>query len=203
MGFRLRDSVFAPFELPGLARLRLACRGTLLILLALVACALPRPVPSSWSADEAPNYRRLENGLVTANVLTLPAIPKLATAGFKTMVDLRAPTEKGVQEEASSASSAGLRYVNIPVTAATLSAADVREFAAVLDLPENRPALVHCASGNRVGAMMELYRDPRRGSRYSAYRGANDWLTDAATDRRGEPSAARHVPSPDFVVGGL
>jgi protein tyrosine/serine phosphatase len=33
----------------------------------------------------------------------------------------------------------------------------------VLDRPVNRPVLMHCASGNRVGAVLELYREAIHG----------------------------------------
>ena len=47
--------------------------------------------------------------------------------------------------------------MNIPVTAVTLTGERVRQIAEVLDQPASRPVLLHCASGNRVGAVMELY----------------------------------------------
>lgn len=127
------------------------------------ACGGRARVPSSWGADEAPNYRPLEDGVATANAITLPAIPKLAAAGFKTIVDLRTRGERGVTEEAAAAARTGMHYVNVPVSLATLSVTDVREVAAVLDRPEDHPVLIHCSSGNRVGAVIELYREKIHG----------------------------------------
>src|SRR6266568_4368274 len=48
---------------------------------------------------------------------------------------------------------AGLRYVWVPVSADTFSAADVDAVAKVLDDPAAGPTLLHCSSANRVGAV--------------------------------------------------
>lgn len=136
-----------------------------------VACGLrPAPPPASWVGDEVMNYQRLENGLATANVITVAALPKLLEAGFKTIIDLRAPKESGVAAEAAAAERIGLRYVNIPVTPVTLSPESVRKVAEVLDQSANRPVLVHCTTGNRVGAVMELYREAIHGVAHEAAR---------------------------------
>jgi uncharacterized protein (TIGR01244 family) len=154
---------FAPptvLRTPMLARLVRVAIQWGVIIVAGVACG-PRPaaLPASWAGDEVMNYRRIEDGLATANAITVAAIPKLADAGFKAIIDLRSPTESGVAEEAAAAGRGGLRYVNIPVTQATLTVESVRKVADVLDQSANRPVLIHCASGNRVGAVIELYRE--------------------------------------------
>ncbi|MBP1687641.1 MAG: blh 4 [Deltaproteobacteria bacterium] len=139
------------------------------VLTTMVAgCAARTKPPSTWPAAEAPNYRLLENGVATANVITPAAVPKLAAAGFKTIIDLRAPSERGVPEETAAAEHAGIRYLNLPVALATLNAAQVRQVAAALDDPANRPALLHCASGNRVGAVIALYREQIHGVSHEA-----------------------------------
>ena len=142
----------------------------LVAVLILAACGARAKAPSSWVADEAPNYRRLDNGLATANAITLPAVPKLAAAGFKTIVDLRTSGERGVGDEAAAAGRSGIHYVNVPIDLATLSADDVREVAALLDDTDNHPLLMHCSSGNRVGAVMALYREQIHGVDYETAR---------------------------------
>lgn len=47
----------------------------------------------------------------------------------------------------------GLRYAWVPITPASFSLEDVQAVARVLDDPEAAPVLVHCSSGNRVGAV--------------------------------------------------
>lgn len=143
----------------------------LVIVFVGVACGLrPAAPPAAWVGDDVMNYHRIENGLATANTITVAALPKLLEAGFKTIIDLRSPTESGVAEEAAAAEHIGLRYVNIPVTLVTLSPESVRKVAEALDRSANRPVLVHCATGNRVGAVMELYREAIHGVAHEAAR---------------------------------
>jgi len=52
---------------------------------------------------------------------------------------------------------AGLRYVEIPVDhAAGLTEENARRLDELLRDPAARPMIVHCASGNRVGALLAL-----------------------------------------------
>ncbi len=150
----------------------MSCRQRLwatVVVAALVGgCAARAKPPSFWPADEAPNYQLRGNGLATANVITPSAVPKLAAAGFRTIVDLRTPNESGVREEAAAAERAGIRYVNVPTTPATLNGDQVRQVAGALDDPANRPVLLHCASGNRAGAVMALYREHVHGVSHEA-----------------------------------
>ena len=82
---------------------------------------------------------------------------RLADAGYRTVIDLRHPTEPRDFDEAAAAGEAGLHYENIPVTPPTLGDAEFDRFRALLGDPANRPALVHCASANRVGALLIPY----------------------------------------------
>lgn len=82
---------------------------------------------------------------------------RLADAGYKSIIDLRHPAEDRGFDEAAVARDAGLRYENIPVTPPTLGDAEFDRFRAVLMDPANRPLLVHCASANRVGALLIPY----------------------------------------------
>jgi len=52
----------------------------------------------------------------------------------------------------------GMRFVSIPISgAADLTEINARKLGEVLDDPQSRPMIVHCASGNRAGAMIALY----------------------------------------------
>ncbi len=79
---------------------------------------------------------------------------ELATAGFKTVVDLRPAEEPRGYDEPAAVERAGLAYVRIPVTPTTLGDRQFDEFRALLRDPSRRPVLVHCASANRVGALL-------------------------------------------------
>ena len=81
----------------------------------------------------------------------------LAAEGFKSVVDLREASEPRGHDEVGEVARAGLRYLALPVSHESL---DDRQFDVLRDFlrnPENRPALVHCQSANRVGALMLPY----------------------------------------------
>ena len=108
-------------------------------------------------ADLAVHYNRLRPHIATGGLLKDGAIPKLKAMGFKSVVDLRGPDE-GTTSEKEAVENAGLRYFNIPVTDGLPTGFQIIEFAHVVEKPDNAPLLIHCGSGNRVGAMWALYR---------------------------------------------
>ncbi len=138
--------------------------------IAIVISCRPQPPPETWAGDQVTKYRRIEDGLATANAVVPAALPQLRAAGFKTIIDLRTPNERGLAEEAAAAEGAGIRYVNIPVSPATLGAQQVHAVAEILGQSANRPVLIHCSSGNRVGAIMELYREQIQGMEHERAR---------------------------------
>jgi uncharacterized protein (TIGR01244 family) len=91
-----------------------------------------------------------------AGQVTPAELEAAAQAGFKSVLNLRSPTEEGfLEEEAQIAESLGLSYVNAPLTPATADEAQLVEIAAELDkLP--KPTLVHCAGGFRASAVALL-----------------------------------------------
>jgi protein tyrosine phosphatase (PTP) superfamily phosphohydrolase (DUF442 family) len=82
---------------------------------------------------------------------------KLAAAGFKSVIDLREPAEPRGHDEPGEIARAGLRYFLLPVSHESLRDRQFDALRAFLRDPENRPALVHCQSANRVGALMLPY----------------------------------------------
>lgn len=128
-------------------------------LLPLAMCALAlgsRPagaqIPESLAPAEIANYRVVRPGLATGGKVSPTALDTLKTKGFKTVVDLRTEAE-GTAAEKQAVEAQGLRYVSVPISPATFSAADVAEVGKVLNDPKAAPVLLHCASANRVGAV--------------------------------------------------
>src|SRR6185437_11015458 len=78
----------------------------------------------------------------------------LAEAGYRTVVDLRAPDEPRGYDEPGAVRAAGLAYVPLPITQATLSDEAFDAFRAIVRDPARRPVVVHCATSNRVGALL-------------------------------------------------
>jgi uncharacterized protein (TIGR01244 family) len=84
------------------------------------------------------------------------SLEKLAEAGYVAVIDLRAENEDRGFDEKSAVESLGMNYISIPVSGAGGVSYDN---AALLDQSLSGidgPVLVHCASSNRVGALLSL-----------------------------------------------
>ena len=82
---------------------------------------------------------------------------ELARAGFKSVIDLREAREPRGHDAAGEIARAGLKYFLLPASHEPLGD---RQFDAPREFlrdSANRPALVHCQSANRVGALMLPY----------------------------------------------
>ena len=78
-------------------------------------------------------------------------------AGVRAVLDLRPAAEGSAAADAARASAAGLRALRIEVAgAAGLTRENIAAFARLVDDPAQAPLLIHCASGNRVGALTAL-----------------------------------------------
>lgn len=96
-------------------------------------------------------------GIATAGQPSGAAWSELAGAGYRTVVDLRAAEEPRDHDEPALVRGAGLDYVSIPVSQPTLRDATFDTFRDVMRDPERRPIFVHCATSNRVGALLLPY----------------------------------------------
>jgi uncharacterized protein (TIGR01244 family) len=109
-----------------------------------------------------------EPGVMTAGQPTGEQVQLLAEDGYKTILDLRTPAEPRGFDEAEAARQNGLAYVNIPVSPATLDQATIDRFLAAMKKAQ-KPVLIHCSTGSRVGAL---------------------WYTWLVLERRKPPAAA-------------
>jgi uncharacterized protein (TIGR01244 family) len=107
----------------------------------------------------APQLVSLAPGLSVTGRLDRPDIDALAHAGVRTIINNRLDGEDPGQLPAAEArrlaEALGIAYHHIPITAATLSRADVDAFAATLrDAPA--PVVAHCRSGTRSTLLWAL-----------------------------------------------
>jgi len=111
--------------------------------------------------SSSPPLAPLAPGVSAAGALDRDGIEALAASGVRTIVNNRPDGEDFGQlpaaEACALAERLGLAYHHIPVTAATLSKADVDAFAAVLESAE-RPLVAHCRSGTRSTLLWALAR---------------------------------------------
>ena len=97
------------------------------------------------------------DGLTSAGQPDAAVLKAFADAGYVAVIDLRGPDEdRGMDNEADVVEDLGLDYVTLPVLGRS---AITFEVAARLDetlAAYDGPVLVHCGSGNRVGALLAL-----------------------------------------------
>lgn len=112
------------------------------------------------TAVELPNRRLPRPGVVTGGQPSPEQLVQAAKAGVKVVVNLRGDGEPMVEETGQIAKKLGLMYVRIPLSGSQpdfgLTEQNARKLGKLLAHAKDRPLLVHCASGNRVGALMAL-----------------------------------------------
>jgi uncharacterized protein (TIGR01244 family) len=111
--------------------------------------------------SSSPPRAELAPGLSVAGKLDPDDIEALAAAGVRTIVNNRPDDEDPGQLPAAEArrlaEAHGIAYHHIPITAASLSRADVEAFAAVLGSAPP-PVVAHCRSGTRSTLLWALAR---------------------------------------------
>lgn len=122
--------------------------------------AMPASVASSGA------WLRVQgDGRYSAGQPTAEQLQTLSAHGIGVVIDLRADSETPELDEAALVRSLGLDYHNLPVGgAAGLTRGNVQALDRLIADAGDRPLLVHCASGNRVGAMMALREAWLRGA---------------------------------------
>lgn len=129
-----------------------------LVLLHLLLLAL-----SGAFADERaplvdlPNVRQPQESRLVSGALGAADIGRLRAAGVKHVINLRTEQESQGLDEASIAAGLGIDYHSIPIQGAqALTTENARKLDAALAEAGDELTLVHCASGNRVGALIAV-----------------------------------------------
>jgi uncharacterized protein (TIGR01244 family) len=96
------------------------------------------------------------DGITSAGQPDKAALEVFADSGYATVIDMRGREEDRGFDEAAFVEELGLHYVAFPIeNEEDISFARARQLDELLrELPG--PVLVHCASGNRVGALLAL-----------------------------------------------
>jgi len=115
----------------------------------------------SQRIDEiAPGLRNANQpleGVATAGQPEEGHFGRLASAGYRTVIDLRGPGEDRGLDEPEAVRRAGMEYANVPVGHEDVDDETFERFRKLMAEPERRAVLVHCASANRVGALLIPY----------------------------------------------
>jgi len=142
------------------------------LLIGSVACApaggddgAPVEVAAPAAAEKRPaaapigirNARLVVDGVLTGGQPTPEQIAEAAAAGYRTIVNTRSGSEEGFEWEQAQVGAAGMRYVFIDTPgAAGLTRENVQALADVMADETAYPMMIHCGSGNRVGALLAL-----------------------------------------------
>ncbi|HZY33020.1 MAG TPA: sulfur transferase domain-containing protein [Rhodanobacter sp.] len=131
------------------------------LLLLWLALAMSAPVVAAAPEEAAmaglphvtfPAPHRVASGRLQAG-----DIATLKRAGIRQVIDLSLDSETPGFDEAAAVRAAGIGYHNLPIRdAGDLTQARVAQFERLLIDAGDQPTLVHCASSNRVGAMIAL-----------------------------------------------
>jgi uncharacterized protein (TIGR01244 family) len=107
-----------------------------------------------------PNARVPMDGVLSGGQPSEEQIEAAARTGIRTVINLRTDREPGFEWERDAVERLGMRYVHIPVAGAGGLTRDNVEAVdrALKDARAAGPTLLHCGSGNRVGAMLALRR---------------------------------------------
>lgn len=112
-------------------------------------------VASVDPAELLPKGKIPIEGVLTGGQPTAAQFKTLAGLGYGTVINLRGPGESGSTDPAL-IESLGMTYVAIPVTSADdVSEENARKLAAAMGDGET-PVVLHCASSNRVGALLAM-----------------------------------------------
>ena len=133
---------------------RSLCLGLLLTLLSAVAAAT---TPLQDALARLPHVSFPASNRVAAGALQADDVALLKRAGIGEVINLREPGETPAFDEAAAMRAAGIAYRNLPIGGpADLTRANVEAFDRLLREAGATPTLVHCASSNRVGALIAL-----------------------------------------------
>jgi uncharacterized protein (TIGR01244 family) len=106
--------------------------------------------------SDLPNRHEPLPGITTAGQPSVAGLEAAAKAGYKAVIDLRAPSEERGFDERGAVERLGMSYVNLPIDgAAGVTYDNAAELDRLLaELP--KPLLLHCSSANRAGALLAL-----------------------------------------------
>ena len=97
------------------------------------------------------------DGISSAGQPDEAALRVFADSGYSAVIDMRGPDEdRGMENERATVEAMGLDYIAFPISSgAEINFEKAKELDALLQGIEG-PVLLHCGSGNRVGAILAL-----------------------------------------------
>jgi protein tyrosine phosphatase (PTP) superfamily phosphohydrolase (DUF442 family) len=117
----------------------------------------PKQIDPTPPLVPIPNARVSEEGLLVGGQPTAEHFRAIQQAGYRMVVSLRTPSERGDEGEQATVERLGLKFVSIPVAGpAGLTEGNARALSKVLEEIDVLPAVVHCSVGERAAALIGL-----------------------------------------------
>lgn len=146
-------------------------------LLSLLALLTTQP---AWSSDYSPNpsiqtttsapalaIRNAKHpfpGILTGGQPSREQLIEAKQKGYKTIISLRTRRETGLWDEEKTVRELGMKYVSIPVSGGSgINRQNSTALIQALSDAKDYPVMVHCGSGERVGALFALDAKLNRG----------------------------------------
>ena len=132
--------------------------GSILFSICLVLSCSSQPELSTKKITEInpKAFRHIEATLFSGGQPSQTDLAKLRDAGIETIINLRPSSELNWDEKAV-VTELGMVYVSIPIAGAKdISAKSAKQLWTAIEQNSLKPVLVHCASGNRVGALVAV-----------------------------------------------
>ena len=133
------------------------------LLLAIAVAAADQPDFSAVSSLKVDLRRVVElgtvepvDGITSSGQPDRESLQVFADAGYAAVIDLRGAEENRGFDEPAAAQELGLEYVAFPIEGRDAINFDNARALDDLIRSQNGPVLVHCGSGNRVGALLAL-----------------------------------------------
>jgi uncharacterized protein (TIGR01244 family) len=106
------------------------------------------------------NFTKVDAVVACGGATETSALEGLAKDGFKTVINLRLPTEQGanIEQNAARAKELGLNYVSIPLNGQQPDPKVADRFLEVVANKANQPVYIHCGSASRVGGVWLIKR---------------------------------------------
>jgi uncharacterized protein (TIGR01244 family) len=116
----------------------------------------PGPLPEA-AQIEIPLAKHPFPGILSGGQPNMDQFREAKAKGYATVINLRPRTEQAGFDEAAAVRDLGMKYVSIPVAGkAGVTRENAATLAEVLSNPDSYPVLIHCKSGNRVGALFAI-----------------------------------------------
>ena len=123
---------------------------------------LTKTASEKKKVEDLPNFHEVHPFLYRSGEPTVAGMHKLKEMGVRTVIDLRAPSERAFDEE-KVANELGLKYIMLTMTSAPPTEKQVDTLLSTLKDAQKDPSkgsvLVHCAHGSdRTGCMVGIWR---------------------------------------------